>query len=379
MGYLLFQILLCLILAGILGFLIGWLLKIWPNREQLENLESRIGLLEKSITERNMKIEEEMNGVGQQIEKINGSLSSFDSRFELLNELNDKFNLMEKNYDSRLVEVFKKVNVLESNFAELSSKDLDTKINELADKVNELENKTGSFVTTNEFEKQISEFGKNLNEFNSKLNGFYAKGEVDIKFGEIVSMIATIKDELEEKKNIVNKLSERINEYYSKPETDAKNDLLNAKLKEFEDALNLEKSKVSALEEKLNVYYEKPEIDNKLKEYFAKFNELENKFNSILEERDKTIGELKARLEELSQKEPPKPRIDDLTKISGVGQVLERMLHEQGIYSYEQIAKLTEDEVDRLDEYLKFHDRIRRENWREQARRLHFEKYGEAI
>ena len=44
---------------------------------------------------------------------------------------------------------------------------------------------------------------------------------------------------------------------------------------------------------------------------------------------------------------------DDLKKISGVGPVLENKLNDIGIFSYEQVSKMTKEEYDMLDEMTK--------------------------
>ena len=61
---------------------------------------------------------------------------------------------------------------------------------------------------------------------------------------------------------------------------------------------------------------------------------------------------------------------DDLKKISGIGPKIEAMLHEHGVFHYDQIAAWTEAEVAWMDEALSFHGRIAREGWIEQATTL---------
>ncbi len=61
---------------------------------------------------------------------------------------------------------------------------------------------------------------------------------------------------------------------------------------------------------------------------------------------------------------------DDLTRISGVGPVNERRLHDLGVFHFEQIAAWTEAEVAWVDEHLSFRGRIGREDWVGQARKL---------
>lgn len=64
-------------------------------------------------------------------------------------------------------------------------------------------------------------------------------------------------------------------------------------------------------------------------------------------------------------------RLDDLKRIKGIGPVMERSLHEQGIHSFEQLANLTKAEIDQLTAAIAaFPGRIEREDWVGSARRL---------
>ncbi|MBU1667203.1 hypothetical protein KKC13_02225 [bacterium] len=61
---------------------------------------------------------------------------------------------------------------------------------------------------------------------------------------------------------------------------------------------------------------------------------------------------------------------DNLQLIKGVGNVLEQLLNETGIYHFDQIANLSEEEATWLDNSLSFPGRIKRENWIGQAKEL---------
>ncbi len=58
---------------------------------------------------------------------------------------------------------------------------------------------------------------------------------------------------------------------------------------------------------------------------------------------------------------------DDLKKISGVGPKLEGLLHENGVFHFDQIAAWTKEEIAYMDDQLSFKGRIERDNWLEQA------------
>ncbi len=77
---------------------------------------------------------------------------------------------------------------------------------------------------------------------------------------------------------------------------------------------------------------------------------------------------------EAPEKAAAKAAADDLKKLSGVGPVLEKKLHEAGVTSFAQIAAWTEEDVAAMDEKLSFKGRIEREGWIEQARKLAAEK-----
>ena len=66
----------------------------------------------------------------------------------------------------------------------------------------------------------------------------------------------------------------------------------------------------------------------------------------------------------------PIGRKDDLTRINGVGPVIEEGLNNIGIFHYHQIANFTENDIRNVDTELDFPGRIEREDWVEQARKL---------
>ncbi len=62
---------------------------------------------------------------------------------------------------------------------------------------------------------------------------------------------------------------------------------------------------------------------------------------------------------------------DDLKMIKGVGPKLEQLLHELGIYHFDQIAQWGPREIAWMDDNLKgFKGRVSRDNWVEQAKKL---------
>ena len=63
-------------------------------------------------------------------------------------------------------------------------------------------------------------------------------------------------------------------------------------------------------------------------------------------------------------------KADNLQQISGVGPKLEKTLHGLGFYHFDQIAVWNKDQVDWVDEHLRFKGRIDRDEWIPQSRLL---------
>lgn len=103
-----------------------------------------------------------------------------------------------------------------------------------------------------------------------------------------------------------------------------------------------------------------------------------------LAETEEQIGQLKQQIEEFSKKQTdPESRDhvqnlhhqlrhlkDDLSRIRGIGPVLEKQLNDLGIYTFQQIADFNERQIDRIDAHIRFPGRVLRERWIEQARQF---------
>jgi predicted flap endonuclease-1-like 5' DNA nuclease/cell division protein FtsB len=87
---------------------------------------------------------------------------------------------------------------------------------------------------------------------------------------------------------------------------------------------------------------------------------------------DELLGAAQRILDEDSESADDK---DDLKQIKGVGPAIEKTLNELGIYSFNQIAEISEYEIDRVAQRLKgFRSQIYRQDWIGQARDLHYQK-----
>lgn len=71
--------------------------------------------------------------------------------------------------------------------------------------------------------------------------------------------------------------------------------------------------------------------------------------------------------------------VDDLKRIKGVGDKMESILNEKGVYQFRQIAAFSEADIEWVNDAIEaFPGRILRDDWVGQARDLHMEKYGRA-
>jgi len=88
------------------------------------------------------------------------------------------------------------------------------------------------------------------------------------------------------------------------------------------------------------------------------------------EEDEEASGEPESDFEPDTDTESPTQR-DNLKKIKGIGPAIEKTLNEIGIFNFQQIADMSEYDIDRVAKRLKgFHSRIYREDWIGQARAL---------
>jgi predicted flap endonuclease-1-like 5' DNA nuclease len=84
---------------------------------------------------------------------------------------------------------------------------------------------------------------------------------------------------------------------------------------------------------------------------------------------------------EMAQAKPAKvgPK-DDLSQIHGIGPVFARTLNKMGLYSFGQIARWTSEDINKVAKKLyTAPDRIKRDKWIEEAKKLHAQKYGERL
>ena len=90
---------------------------------------------------------------------------------------------------------------------------------------------------------------------------------------------------------------------------------------------------------------------------------------TALQEKESRIASLVALLDELDPEPDDGP--DDLTRISGVGPAIASILQQRGITSFEALAELTDDQLQKLGEVMPVYPRrVFDDRWTDQAREL---------
>lgn len=71
---------------------------------------------------------------------------------------------------------------------------------------------------------------------------------------------------------------------------------------------------------------------------------------------------------------------DDLSQIHGIGPVFARTLNKMGLHTYVQIARWKPEDIDKVAKKLyTAPERIKRDNWIAEAKKLHEQKYGQQL
>ncbi|GEM_PF-1114526 len=152
---------------------------------------------------------------------------------------------------------------------------------------------------------------------------------------------------------------------------------LNAKLQESQEALDKTSGRIEELRERIAAGVD-PEVYMALRDRYDLMEyehvELERRVAlGLLGKRRESADDLRF-LEEIGISitgEVPPEDLDDLTRIQGISPYLAERLKNIGIRTYDQIARLSDDQVRRVNDAIEIlPGRIRREDWVGQCRRV---------
>ncbi len=428
MWYLILQIILCLLVAFLLGYLLAKLLKAGSWKDAYEELKSKLTNMDNDLSSKISLLD---NKLETNAEKLTNDWTSgiaslkeeYDPKFK---EYNSMLSTLE---GTLLTKISTNVDSKFSGFVkEIEEKDYDGKINSLTNDIAKLKEELKNKPEPKYYDDDLAKIKQRIDELQKMINDipeakFYDDDITQINSGltELQSLLSNAPkpkyydDDLAKLQQKIDDLQKTISQ---KPDakfydddinniwaqfTELKNSLNNipspkeydseiskleeeiAKLKNmlneipkpkyYDEDINKHSNSIAELSKNFSSYYIKEDVDAKLKDYFAKW---EAELNS----KDKIIALLEKRIAKLEKKPKVLKNIkpDDLKRIKGVGKVLEKLLHKNGITTFKQVALFTNKEIDNLAEQLgSFHKRIRRDNWKGQAKILHEQKYGEKL
>ena len=108
-----------------------------------------------------------------------------------------------------------------------------------------------------------------------------------------------------------------------------------------------------------------------------KLGDIEKNFAEMQRDHDNARVAVKKHAAPAIGKPVPEGERDNLQEIIGVGKIFEATLHKLGVYQFRQIAAFGPADLARVNAELKeFKGRIEHDDWIGQAKELHFKKYG---
>lgn len=313
MNYLMGEMLIYFLGIALLGVVVGWLFTRSSSKRNVEQAEARLN--------------EQLQDVSQQLDQAQAKLDDAETKLE-------KEHSRELNNTSAFQKLQSELQLTQSQFKEREQQVV--KLNHSFDEVSQ----------------QMQEAGIQLEKQHEKNQN-------------LTSDFDLVKDRLSVFESDLDKIAQQ-SEFLRNAFEQARLDLAekDRHLAELESAPS-EELKMSTLDGT------EPELAiSRIARLQARVQELFDEVNSKDQEIEKlkgstTIGEKRSFISNMSISQT-----DDLQQINGIGEVLEQRLNNLGITRFSDIASWDDGDIDRFDQMLDFHGRIRRENWVEQARRL---------
>jgi len=314
--------------------------------KELEELRAQIGHKDGEIGDKQNTI----NGKDSEIEELKAQIGHKDGEIgDKQNTINGKDNEIEElkaQLDSKNDEV---INV--SNDLRIANADLDSATTNLDSAQSDLDSANSDLESKNnqlgEKDDSIDKKDTEIEELKSKLNAKESElGEQTQALGLLQSNLKEAEAKAADNSALEAAAADLKNEQNSHGQTKNKLASIEGQLSKANSALEDEKSKAAA--------------PISAATFFANTTASQNQRHGFL------------------FKERP-DKVDKLTNIKGVGEVLEPKLNEFGVYQYKQIALWSQDNIDAFSEDLDFPGRVEREQWVNQAADLHRENHGEHL
>ncbi|MDJ0813456.1 MAG: hypothetical protein QNJ23_06995 [Woeseiaceae bacterium] len=228
-----------------------------------------------------------------------------------------------------------------------SNKDAKMRASELSDALKE------AFERRDALQRQLKEIRGNLETAVSERDQLRADSQRESLEQQVAQRDAQIEKLSAELRNWQDRLPPLIERYQQK----------SAEAEELEQQLAAAQERVKALEDMVGSEQTRVEpVDPEA-------------LGDSMEASNEPIGEIETEAPGEDDDAEPVSGRDDLKQIKGVGPAIEKTLNEMGISRYDQIAQMSEYDIDRVAHRLKgFRSRIYREDWIGQARDLYDQK-----
>lgn len=401
MGYLIGQIIICLLLAAFIGAFIGWFLRgvKCDAREKellgdLEQTRTRLDMADEDFRVKEAAIVELREEHDSQTQKLQARIDELNPLVETVKEHEETI--------ARLKNDLSDASDL-SNENEAEMKDLRAHIATLEPLQGELEkSQANDDRLQNELKTVMAKMETESQQYKAQLASIVS--EKDDEIGRIQSeldQLADLRTELAERDTTIERLESQLLTQAEVKDAEIKRlDTAKNESEQEVEALTVQVGEIEELKRKLaeqdstmsrltaSGASAKLQAEDRLKELQQKLIRAE----TSIEKRNETIEELRNQLAELEARYKAlrslpaeqlfvRPKeTDDLKKIWGIGPVLEKTLNRIGISTFAQIGRFTEEDIERISNVLEeFQGRIVRDGWVEGAKKEYFKKYGQKL
>ncbi len=414
MGYLIGETLVYLILAAIIGAAIAWLLRgvgcrssenqlkteLEQTRSALETAETNGRSLESALNELRAEMDSEARKLEARIRGLeieNGKLQETLSELEplpgrvqecdtIIGHWERDFQNLQQQSESEIAKLQDKIAGLEPLQAELENSQkaytkLSTELQALQTVAHQENRKALQISNLQNEIKKLQSVSAKIKERDTTVEHLQSqlRSQAKTKDEEIARLQKELQTQHRSRRKKIDALAERLTKIEHLPQTLAER-----------------QQKITRLQEQLgNVEQQKNQELSVLK---AKIKTLEP-FKAAAQEHSREVDQLKQQLAAgksrakpaagatKSGKRPRKKQLytppkekDDLKLIYGIGPVMERTLNKLGVTSFQQIAKFSRKDIERVAGALQsFPDRIMRDNWVGGAKKEYRKKYGKTL
>jgi predicted flap endonuclease-1-like 5' DNA nuclease len=399
MMYLLGEIFVCVLVAGLLGLAVGWLLRNWQVgdveadwRSRLGEADDRVHLVEEGSKARIAGLYEDLENSNARITRLTATRETAEARLAAMNGERDD-----------LVATIRRI---EKEFEATRQRHDEARV-ERDDAVRRLEEFEGDLLLATERASQVE------TDWRARWETQGAQlAELSVAFSTTESELETLRSanrDLEHRLDACQSGSdglaaelrarnaeiqqERLRAQELEKRTPTSTDLaprveaLESKLKEARRTAAASERNVADLRAELD--HERSDLTDRIAKEQTAVQELQQRCEHLeaqlrsssarndVESRQSSSTFGNGQQPSVSTASPASRQRDDLKKIHGIGPKLERLLNSRGIYRFSDIAGWTAQDIESFSRSLDvFPGRINRDDWVLGARREHARKYG---